>query len=472
MPYRLTGSTRLGLTVGTCCSVFLLAAVVSLLIVRLSVLMNAPGESEQMFWAQRDFRDAVYYPSQAFIHGVNPYDASTYLELYPAGQHFPPYSPLTLVVHLPFAALQLRTAAISYFALSVALTVALAALSIAMCGRRPEVGPVCLLSAFVLCSRPGHWNALLGQTTLLLVIGTYLAFYFARSRPWLSALGLALVSLKPTFGLPVLVLVVASRAYKAAVLGVVMTGVLTVPLVMVLSGFAGGFGALLETTWEGYLTMADDPSSSPVLSPVRVDLIALVGRFLGQPPGPIFEFAVFVLGIAVAGAAIGRLRSRLDGRGSALLSIGLASSATLVLTYQLAYSALVLVLPITALVFGRWTPTEIRVRPQTRWILLSLLLVPMVNYGASYSVLNRLDPDSAVWLAVASANSVALTAAFCVYVALPSRRHTTFATGTTREWRFRRTKTARECRADQRWANWRIENGQPIPATFPFTHED
>src|SRR5690349_18479118 len=50
-----------------------------------------------------DFALNVYYPSKAFLDGGNPYDQSSYLSGYPVDIPFPPYMPVMLLLHLPFA---------------------------------------------------------------------------------------------------------------------------------------------------------------------------------------------------------------------------------------------------------------------------------------------------------------------------------------------------------------------------------
>src|SRR5581483_4704946 len=61
-------------------------------------------------WAFCDFRTVVYYPAVAFLAGDNPYDAAAFTRTYPAPFEFPPYSPLTILLHLPFALLPVGAA--------------------------------------------------------------------------------------------------------------------------------------------------------------------------------------------------------------------------------------------------------------------------------------------------------------------------------------------------------------------------
>ena len=52
-----------------------------------------------------DFRDGVYYAATAFFAGDNPYDQETYVPKYPVGERCSLYSPLSFVMHAPFALL-------------------------------------------------------------------------------------------------------------------------------------------------------------------------------------------------------------------------------------------------------------------------------------------------------------------------------------------------------------------------------
>jgi hypothetical protein len=92
---------------------------------------------------------AAYNPVHAVLEGQTPYGRDS---------TFPPYAPLQLVVHLPFALLPPQAAAITYFLFTILLTLALALLALRLA--RVEVRPerVLALAGAVLLSRPGHWT--------------------------------------------------------------------------------------------------------------------------------------------------------------------------------------------------------------------------------------------------------------------------------------------------------------------------
>src|SRR4029450_12489403 len=160
-------------------------------------LVMQPGRPDATRWVLQDFRDAVYYPVVAWLHGGNPYDQDAQARRYPVGQSFPLYLPATLVAHLPFGLLPPAEAAWGYFATTLLLTGALS---------RPRAGQMTLP---------------LGQVTAQVGLASYVALRWARSRPLLAGLGLALATLKPTYGVPLAALMLLGRGdMRATAVGV------------------------------------------------------------------------------------------------------------------------------------------------------------------------------------------------------------------------------------------------------------
>jgi hypothetical protein len=147
-----------------------------------------------------DFDSGAYYPVRAFLAGENPYDRQRFLSLYPVSDGFPPYPPFTLLFHLPFALLPHAAAATAYAIFTVALTLLLARMVLQNTQGFATTTGVFLLAGVLLLTRPGHWNLVLGQRAALLAVGCFIALFEARRRPWLSGFGLALATLKPTWG--------------------------------------------------------------------------------------------------------------------------------------------------------------------------------------------------------------------------------------------------------------------------------
>jgi hypothetical protein len=259
---------------------------------------------------------------------------------------------------------------------------------------------------------------MLGQTTLPLVIAAYAALFFSTKLPWASGIAVAVATLKPTFGIPLILVMLSLRHYRPVVVGILISGAATLVPSMVLVRSAGGVVPLLRSIWEGYTSLSNESAASIT----RVDAVALIGRLSGDSPGPLLELGIFILVIAVAGAVMHHVRSRATGQGADLYCIAVASIAILISVYQLSYSALLLVMPITALFLNRWVPVEFEVNPIVRVVLIVLLLIPMVNYAASYGVAGRFESGSPIWLAVTSVNSIGVLLAFCIYVVVGSMR--------------------------------------------------
>src|SRR2546421_12020320 len=116
---------------------------------RAASLLNDPSHPRDLSrWASGVFRDAVYYPAVAFLHGDNPYEPA-YAEKYPVYGVLPPYSPLTLIVHLPLVLLPFEVAQWTYFGLSGALVLVLSWAALRVCGIAASLERVFALGAAI-----------------------------------------------------------------------------------------------------------------------------------------------------------------------------------------------------------------------------------------------------------------------------------------------------------------------------------
>jgi hypothetical protein len=93
----------------------------------------------------------------------------------------------------------------------------------------------------------------------------------------------------------------------------------------------------------------------------------------------------------------------------------------LVSNYHQAYDALLLALPIVALAGGTWAPPWVP-GAAWRWTLLALVVVPWVNYLATWSAINTLHLQGDCWRLATAANAAALLAAFGIHLAVAGRR--------------------------------------------------
>jgi len=380
---------------------------------RTSTRIYTPSEPEHESWGLIDFRDAVYYPVVAMLDGENPYDPALYRETYPVGQVFPLYSPATLLIHLPFGLLSPELAPWAYYAFSVVLTVLLAYLALRFTRPQPAAAATFLLAALIIVSRPGHWNLIVGQYVATMTVGVYVALLFARDRPWLAGLGIALSTIKPTFGGPLVVLMLARGDVRAVAIGLAIAacaGALgALPPIVA----AGGMMEFAEIIPINQAAFGDDTFTNPLLSPVRVDLAVLAARLVGTPL-PTIAGAAFSLAILVAGAsAIWRIRD--DETDPRPISAAVACLTIVACTYHLAYDLVVLTAPAVMLAVG--SPRDVfGARPVLRFSLLGAALLLAGNYLASQNAVERLSLTGSVWLIVTSANAVAVLTLLTGYI--------------------------------------------------------
>jgi hypothetical protein len=384
-------------------------AVVGLLALRTAAKLNVPGAPDDTHWAMRDFRDAVYGPVVAFLAGVNPYAPAEYLAFFPAGNTFPLYAPHTLLLHLPFALLPLVPAEALYFLVTVALVVVIAIQTLGACRLAATPARVLALATAVLLSRPGHWNLLLGQYAVTMTVGAYLALVNGDRRPGWAGAGLALTAMKPTFGVPLAILLLARGDRWTVAIGVALAGVLSTIALAHLAYATGDLAAVLASIPANYAAFAADPNVDPLTTPYRPDVAALIAPLTGWRPGPLGGLAIAAVVLGTAALAVRRARSKGGAARHAsttIICLGVVSSV-----YHQSYDLVLLTLPLTAVAAGRW-PTS----GTPRWAIAALLACPMANYLASGSVLEALRLPDGLRAAVGAINAAALLAAFALAI--------------------------------------------------------
>ena len=270
------------------------ASVVLLSAYRTTRLLIVAGQPGAPGWGLVDFRDAVYYPVVSFLEGNNPYASASYMATYPVGNQFPLYLPVTLLLHLPFGLLPFKVAEVVYFLTTVALMPVLAYLTLRSCRRDATLAAVFGLAFLILFSAPGQWNIFLGQCTAPVVVGTYAALYYARRRPWLSAISVAVASFKPTSGVPLGLLMLARGDVAPVLGGAALSAGLSAAITGVLVRNSGGLTPFLASLAESYHSFGADPIVDPATSPYRVDVAGFVGRLLGRSLGTTVEITIFI----------------------------------------------------------------------------------------------------------------------------------------------------------------------------------
>lgn len=387
---------------------FALAAVVAC--GRIVQKLDAPAPPFRPDAALVDFRDAVYYPVVALLAGENPYDRERMRARYPIEGTIGLYSPLALLVHLPWGLLPYRSAEAGWVAWSLGLVVVLAASALRIAGRKAEPAAVLALAAFLVLTRPGNWNLFLGQVACETGLATLAALWWARSRPLLSGLGFALATVKATYALPLAVLMAARRDGRALACGLGLMVLLTAPplgAVVARAGVAGFVGDLRAN----YETRVATPRFDASFSPFRVDVVALTARALGRAPGSAATLALGAAVVLVAAFALHRGAAS-DAPETRRRSLAIASLAILLCGYHQQYDVLLL----APLLAAAWPGAGWRPRRDPAALAALFAAVPFLNYLASGAFQRASGMERGALLAVSSANAVALLAAFAVLV--------------------------------------------------------
>ena len=389
-----------------------LVAALGIAMLRVTTLSDVGGVRLSADWALVDFLNTIYYPVRAFIDGVNPYDRAPYRARYPDAETFPPFLPSTLLVHLPFGVMPLALAKVAYVGFSVGLIVLLGRAAVRANGVKSWTAAL-VAAALVTLSRPGQWNLLLGQVTLQAVLLSWVALHFAQRTPWLSGLALGAAAFKPTFALPIAVLMLARGNVKAVGASVVSALALNLPVVAILEHRTGALQLLSQRPEGPYYAWAGSSDSAPYASFYRIDLIALFGRIAGRPLSHVAEAVIMILVLAAAALLLRRMRGSESTPGYQPLSEAIICIATLLCVHHLDYDLLLLAFPLAALVYRRMP--GLLENAAVRRGMLWLFALMAANYVSTQSVLDRLAPDMPLWFALASANSLALVLIFAIH---------------------------------------------------------
>lgn len=355
---------------------------------------RAPGPFDGQphgFW---DFHQGVYFPARAFVEGVSPYTPE-YVAKYPADRPTPAYSPGLFLVHAPIALLPLRVAEWVYFVLNVCLCLALgyAAVRVSGAGARHSWTPAQTLAvaAALVWSRPGQITLKDGYFTLLLVLGTIASLELARRRPWLAAVGYAAASLKPTYAIPLVLVLVARGEFRAAIRGVALAALLA----GVAAGWLvywGGPGALTAAVTSGQAEHLADFNEMPVNNWTRVDLFAVFAKWIEINPGEGPQLLVMGVLLVPVALALRRLAPAERGpfeNGCGSLAGATALLAIVVTLYHHFYDTL-LVAPVAVAALWSEHPSWRTLGTRPRWTVAALSLVPWFNLLTTGSMLKLL----------------------------------------------------------------------------------
>ncbi|HVM96211.1 MAG TPA: glycosyltransferase 87 family protein [Candidatus Acidoferrales bacterium] len=365
----------------------------------------------------RDFRDGIYYAVVALLHGDNPYDTPHYLQTYPVEQGYSPYAPGFLSLHFPFGLLPFETAQNAYFIVLCGLGLGLGLIAWRYATREVNLAAALFLATALLLSRPGSWNVGLGQYALQFSIGAALALCIEPQRYRLAGLGCAITLLKPTYGVPLSLLLLSSGRVRIWLVGVAVAVLLSLPPGIAVLKAAGGFIPLLNSLHASFANFSSDTTAGAATGPERVDVIGLVGFGLGYEPSAALE-VVLTLGVLACGSLCFHRIVKAAGGQVSPLALVVGCLTILVCTYHQTYDLVLLLVPVTA-----WAHTLISDdrRRASSVALLLLLLFPMVNYLSPQAVQASLGIRGLASSVLTRANALALTMAFGLALTLTTR---------------------------------------------------
>src|SRR5262245_19975291 len=363
-------------------------------------------------WSLVDFRTAVYFPVVCFVTGCNPYDATEFVSRFPV-KPFGLYSPLTLVLHLPFALLPLHVAEWLYVGAALLLTVVAAGLALRFATRVVPPRQALIAAALLLLSRPGHSNVVLGQSAATAAVACFAALIFMRSRPLLAGLAFAVATFKPTFGIPLGLVLVAAGEWVAVAVGAVVAGVVTMPVVVVFAMRAGGVSGFARLLVADHGSFATTQEFDPATSFTRLDVTALIGHVCGCDPGPLLALGASLAVLACGLLAVRRL-SLSTGSDARPLLASIACLTVLLAVYHQTYDALLLALPLACLGPGRMLARH----PLARGVVSALLLLPFCNLVGTYRIIRGFSLSPGTVAIATGVNAAALSAAFVVLLTL------------------------------------------------------
>lgn len=366
---------------------------------------------------QFDFHNGIYYPALAFSRGDNPYGLE-FTKQYPVTRQLPPYSPLMLMVHWPLAMLPIHWAERIFFALSTGLLGIIAWLFASQLrGVKDTITWGLVVMLLLVASRAGHTTLLTGYLTSELVLGMLVAIQFAERRPWLSAVGFMVVSMKPNFGIPIIVLLAARGNWRAAGAGFILATAGALAGTAMLTREIG-FSRFLQDVQGAEQAHIEDDYEKPVNTWTRIDLLAVIAKWLEANPDSKVTLAVFCALIIVPSWRLLKLRKQ-DNSGLLSLSGTLIAVAAMSTIYHHIYDSLILVPVGLALLIHQ--PLAELFSTRVRWLLaLGLLFVPWSYVSSKLLISVWHYPDVARQI-VSSLNAVILLACLIYLVGRPSR---------------------------------------------------
>ncbi len=368
------------------------------------------GQKTEFDWSARGLSDlhSCYIYSKTFRHGLSPYEVQQQEDLHVA-RPSAAFSPVIFYLLWPLSYLSMGGADVVFCVLNAAMLGLLGYWVFRFSDEPVSLHGWLIVFAFILFSRSGHITLYTGYFTAILIIGTLLAYQYADRKPWLSGVGVLLASAKPTFIIPLLILLIYRKNYRAAMWGA------TLSIAVALAGIAwlavdSSYSEVISTVMTGQEAFQKDATEFPVNTWTRVDIVGMFAKVMNWIPDNRVYLAAMLVLLIPPGIIIRRAVEHEQNRGAMGLTALISMLALLVTLYHHSYDCL-LVVPgaLSLLLFGHRTIAEIP--KQTRWCVTVLLLVPPVNYFSTLSFRETLELDqySFAWQSITMINGICLT---------------------------------------------------------------
>ncbi len=350
-----------------------------------------------------DFHNGVYYPALAVREQVSPF-GQKYADEYPVSRPMPLHAPYLFALNIPYTWLSVPQAdRLHYLLMSLQLLV-IAALAWWIAKGECSWPLVLGLAAILAASRSGYGTLFTGYLTFELIIGAILALHFGDRSGW-GTLGFVVSAAKPTYGIPLAILLLASGNWRTVVRGGVIAAVLgALSLGWLLAD--SSLEQFRQEIAQAQETHRADPNEIPANNWTRVDLLAVVAKWLRWEPNDWHHLLAMLPLIALPCAALWLNRKyRSDGlAGPAGFLASLALISTL---YHHYYDVLVIVPAMLAMLLAS-TPEWWRVPPWQRTLAGVACGLVLFNYLSAQFILQKLNPSPLLVDVATSLNGVVL----------------------------------------------------------------
>jgi hypothetical protein len=234
---------------------------------------------------------------------------------------------------------------------------------------------------------------------------------------------LAWASLKPQYGVPLAILMFVRGDCRAVLAGLgLAVGGAALPLAAILRSSSGGLGEFVERVAGSYAAFEEGGLYATAGSVLRIDLSSIPDRLFGAPPPLSVLVMVAAVSLLLGGLGV-RGASRLEGgaQGADSASGVIIILTVLTSTYHMAYDTLALWPPLVAVAAGsrdvwREAPAALRVG------LCATLALPLANYIATYSMINRFGISGWAWTLVVSLNALSILCALALTLYLTFKK--------------------------------------------------